>query len=73
MTATPFIYLLYYISWQRREIPALSPPCRKEVKTGATGGGVPIGAALVSDDGKLPGREHNMCVQKGNAVMYVSY
>jgi len=31
-------------------------------------GGVPIGAALVSKDGKLLGRGHNMRVQKGSAI-----
>ncbi|TAQ89805.1 hypothetical protein B7494_g1893 [Chlorociboria aeruginascens] len=31
-------------------------------------GGVPIGAALVSKDGKLLGKGHNMRVQKGSAI-----
>jgi len=35
-------------------------------------GGVPIGAALVSKDGKLLGRGHNMRVQKGSAIHHVS-
>jgi len=35
-------------------------------------GGVPIGAALVSADGKLLGRGHNMRVQKGSATLHVS-
>jgi len=31
-------------------------------------GGVPIGAALISKDGKLLGRGHNMRVQKGSPI-----
>lgn len=44
----------------------------EEAKKGAAEGGVPIGAALVSKDGKILGRGHNMRVQKGSAVLHVS-
>lgn len=44
----------------------------EEAKQGLAEGGVPIGAALVSKDGKILGRGHNMRVQKGSAVLHVS-
>lgn len=44
----------------------------EEAKVGASEGGVPIGAALVSKDGKILGRGHNMRVQKGSATLHVS-
>lgn len=44
----------------------------EEAKQGFSEGGVPIGAALVSKDGKILGRGHNMRVQKGSAVLHVS-
>lgn len=44
----------------------------EEAKQGLSEGGVPIGAALVSKDGKILGRGHNMRVQKGSAVLHVS-
>lgn len=44
----------------------------EEAKKGAAEGGVPIGAALVSKDGQILGRGHNMRVQKGSAVLHVS-
>lgn len=44
----------------------------EEAKKGASEGGVPIGAALVSKDGKILGRGHNMRVQKGSAILHVS-
>ncbi|EDO00409.1 hypothetical protein SS1G_14279 [Sclerotinia sclerotiorum 1980 UF-70] len=40
----------------------------EEAKIGYEEGGVPIGAALVSREGKLLGRGHNMRVQKGSAI-----
>ncbi|TVY49925.1 Cytosine deaminase [Lachnellula cervina] len=40
----------------------------EEAKIGYNEGGVPIGAALISKDGKLLGRGHNMRVQKGSAI-----
>ncbi|TDZ13019.1 Cytosine deaminase [Colletotrichum spinosum] len=40
----------------------------EEAKLGASEGGVPIGAALVSADGKLLGRGHNRRVQMGSAI-----
>ncbi|MCJ1396192.1 cytosine deaminase [Xylographa bjoerkii] len=42
----------------------------EEAKAGATEGGVPIGACLVSKDGKILGRGHNMRVQKGSATLH---
>ena len=44
----------------------------EEAKQGASEGGVPIGACLVSADGKIIGRGHNMRVQKGSATLHVS-
>lgn len=44
----------------------------EEAKMGAAEGGVPIGACLVSKDGKILGRGHNMRVQKGSPVLHVS-
>ncbi|KAA8643504.1 hypothetical protein EYZ11_006606 [Aspergillus tanneri] len=42
----------------------------EEAKKGAGEGGVPIGAALVSKDGKILGRGHNMRVQQGSATLH---
>ncbi|KAJ5483907.1 Cytosine deaminase [Penicillium diatomitis] len=42
----------------------------EEAKQGAAEGGVPIGACLVSKDGKILGRGHNMRVQKGSPVLH---
>jgi len=42
----------------------------EEAKQGASEGGVPIGACLVSRDGKILGRGHNMRVQKGSATLH---
>ena len=42
-----------------------------EAKAGADQGGVPIGACLVSRDGKVLGRGHNMRVQNGSAILHV--
>lgn len=44
----------------------------EEAKLGLAEGGVPIGAALVSKDGKILGRGHNMRVQNGSAILHVS-
>ena len=43
-----------------------------EARAGAQEGGVPIGACLVSADGKILGRGHNMRAQKGSATLHVS-
>lgn len=43
----------------------------EEAKKGAEEGGIPIGACLVSKDGKILGRGHNMRVQKGSATLHV--
>ncbi len=44
----------------------------EEAKAGAEEGGVPIGACLVSKDGRILGRGHNMRVQKGSATLHAS-
>lgn len=43
----------------------------EEAKKGASEGGVPIGACLVSADGSIMGRGHNMRVQKSSATIHV--
>ena len=43
----------------------------EEAKASANEGGVPIGACLVSADGKILGRGHNERVQKGSAILHV--
>jgi tRNA(Arg) A34 adenosine deaminase TadA len=43
----------------------------EEARQGAAQGGVPIGACLVSAEGKILGRGHNMRIQKGSATIHV--
>lgn len=43
----------------------------EEAKQGLAEGGVPIGACLVSRNGTILGRGHNMRVQKGSATLHV--
>lgn len=43
----------------------------EEARKGAAEGGIPIGAALVSADGKILGQGHNMRVQKNSATLHV--
>lgn len=42
-----------------------------EAHKGRDEGGVPIGAALVSADGKVIGQGHNMRMQKGSPTLHV--
>ncbi|KAI4203159.1 MAG: hypothetical protein LQ350_002035 [Teloschistes chrysophthalmus] len=42
----------------------------EEAQLGLQEGGVPIGACLVSKDGRILGRGHNMRVQKGSATLH---
>jgi creatinine deaminase len=42
-----------------------------EARQGSAEGGVPIGAALVSAQGKILGQGHNMRIQKGSATLHV--
>ncbi|KAL8996452.1 MAG: hypothetical protein Q9169_004046 [Polycauliona sp. 2 TL-2023] len=42
----------------------------EEAQLGLREGGVPIGACLVSQNGKVLGRGHNMRVQKGSATLH---
>jgi len=43
----------------------------EEAKKGASQDGVPIGACLVSADGKILGRGHNMRIQKSSPTIHV--
>ena len=43
-----------------------------EAKAGAGEGGIPIGACLVSRDGKILGKGRNMRVQSKSAILHVS-
>lgn len=43
----------------------------EEARRGAAEGGVPIGACLVSADGKVLGRGHNMRFQKSSPTIHV--
>ena len=43
----------------------------EEAKAGFAEGGVPIGACLVSKEGKILGRGHNMRVQKASPTLHV--
>ncbi|EKG21993.1 CMP/dCMP deaminase zinc-binding protein [Macrophomina phaseolina MS6] len=42
----------------------------EEAKKGYEEGGIPIGACIVSKDGKILGRGHNMRIQKGSATLH---
>lgn len=44
----------------------------EEAKAGAGEGGVPIGACLVSREGKVLGRGHNLRFQRASAILHVS-
>lgn len=43
----------------------------EEAKKGASEGGIPIGACLVDEGGKILGRGHNMRVQRSSAILHV--
>jgi hypothetical protein len=43
----------------------------EEAKKGANEGGVPIGACLVSAEGKILGRGHNMRMQQDSPTIHV--
>ena len=43
----------------------------EEAKVGYAEGGVPIGACLVSKNGSILGKGHNLRVQKGSATLHV--
>ena len=45
----------------------------EEAKAGFNEGGVPIGACLVSKDGTILGKGHNLRVQKGSATLHVGF
>ncbi|KAF1959388.1 cytosine deaminase [Byssothecium circinans] len=42
----------------------------EEAKKGASEGGVPIGACLISSDGKILGQGHNMRIQKSSSTLH---
>lgn len=63
------------VSWLLRQLSAMEYEpgflaAIEEAKVGAAEGGVPIGACLVSKDGQILGRGHNMRVQKGSATLH---
>jgi hypothetical protein len=43
----------------------------EEARTGASEGGIPIGACLVDKNGKILGRGHNMRIQKNSPILHV--
>lgn len=43
----------------------------QEARKGAATGGIPIGACLVSADGKILGAGHNQRVQKSSPTLHV--
>ena len=43
----------------------------EEAKKGAGEGGVPIGACLVDENGKILARGHNLRVQRSSAILHV--
>jgi len=45
----------------------------EEAKAGADEGGVPIGACLVSKDGRILGKGRNLRVQKDSATLHVGF
>jgi hypothetical protein len=45
----------------------------EEARQGFSEGGLPIGACVVSESGKILGRGHNMLVQNGTPQMHVRF
>ena len=45
----------------------------EEASTSLREGGMPVGAAIVSPDGEIIGRGHNMRMQTGSAILHVTY
>lgn len=43
----------------------------EEAQKGSSEGGVPIGACLVSAEGKILGRGHNLRIQNGSPAFHV--
>lgn len=52
--------------------PGFKAACEEAEKSLAEGG-IPIGACLVSRDGKIMGRGHNLRVQRQSATLHVSH
>lgn len=44
----------------------------EQAKKSLSEGGIPIGACLISADGKVIGQGHNMRIQRNSAILHVS-
>ena len=54
----------------RKKYEAMLVTALAEARTGLAEGGIPIGAALFTREGKLLGKGHNRRVQKGSAILH---